>query len=361
MRALFTLLLALATLAALHGVPVVANEILEVLDPPQLPADDAPSPSDLLPPDATGPKATPSNFDCGCYHDCESTWSGYLGALYLHRNRPAALPLVSDDFIGGATLIDASQFDPGTAWGVELALLRRRVFGTDWGVEGKYFGIDSWNAAVGPIDSPNGATVQYFNPVGNTFFPATVSASFESTLRSFELNGRRDFSEWLDLLAGVRYVELIEGGLTVNQDVGPGLNTVVYQTNSSNHLWGFQLGADGRMVDLPRFKLNTFAKAGVYSNSMNSNTEITQTTGPLYSAFGSRSGAAFLGELGLVGLYQLTDRWSLRASYQTLWLSSVALATEQVPVTDPAFGTADVDRSGDLFYHGGFIGLQRDW
>jgi hypothetical protein len=74
-------------------------------------------------------------------------------------------------------------------------------------------------------------------------------------------------------------------------------------------------------------------------------------------ASGNTDKAAFLGEASLAGSYALTCNLSVRGGYQLLWASGVALASDQVPVTDFIFGTG-IDASGDVFYHGAFIGLE---
>jgi hypothetical protein len=51
----------------------------------------------------------------------------------------------------------------------------------------------------------------------------------------------------------------------------------------------------------------------------------------------------------------------MRFGYQALWLEGVALAPDQLPVTDVTVPFALVDTSGDVFFHGGFVGLEAVW
>ena len=69
---------------------------------------------------------------------------------------------------------------------------------------------------------------------------------------------------------------------------------------------------------------------------------------------------AFLGEIGLVGVYQLTDTIALRAGYQLMWLDGVALASEQVQASNFATGTG-ADVHGDVFFHGALLGVEAQW
>lgn len=362
MRILSAALCACLAWAALAVSHAPANEIYEVLEAPAVPEDDAPSPSDrvtlepqvLVDGDCSGPSV--------CDACCGPRWTVHVGALFLHRSDPTPGVLVTDSFApGGNVVLDANQFDFGTAWGIEASVIRHNAFGTAWNVEGRYFGINNWSATVGPIASPGGTVVQYGTPIGNVFFPGTISGDFSSQLQSFELNGRRFVTEWLQVLAGVRHLELDERGLTLLQDIGPGLNLATHQIAATNQLWGFQLGVDGRLARVGRLELSSFAKLGIYGNSMDNAVMVTQNVGPAFASSASDTAAAFVGELGFVAQYQVTERWSVRATYQMLWLDSVALASNQIAVSDPAIGTATVDRGGDLFYQGGFIGAQFNW
>ena len=77
---------------------------------------------------------------------------------------------------------------------------------------------------------------------------------------------------------------------------------------------------------------------------------------PLY-ARGTATPTAFVGEVGLTANYCFTDRLSRRGGYRLLWVDSVALATDQVAVSDFIFGHG-IRASGDAFYHGALVGLQ---
>jgi hypothetical protein len=67
---------------------------------------------------------------------------------------------------------------------------------------------------------------------------------------------------------------------------------------------------------------------------------------------------AFLGEIGLVGVYQLTDTIAIRGGYQLLWLDGV-LASEQVQTTNILTGTGS-DVHGDVFYYA-LVGVEAQW
>jgi hypothetical protein len=269
--------------------------------------------------------------------------------------------LVTDSFApGGTDLLNADDFGFDFEPGYDVSLMRHSVLGTCWDIEGRYFGVDGWDSSVPTITSPNGGVIQFVEPIGNVFFPAEINASYNSELHSAELNARRQVRNWLQFLVGVRYLELNEQSLTITQDIGPGLNLATTDNSAVNRLWGAQLGADALLLQRNRFSVEGIMKAGIFANSASNSTSISQPTGPFFNSAAQTDHTAFVGEVGVTGLYQFTSCLSVRASYQMLWLEGTALASDQISVSDPANGVATVDTGGSLFYHGVFVGLQLD-
>ena len=66
--------------------------------------------------------------------------------------------------------------------------------------------------------------------------------------------------------------------------------------------------------------------------------------------------AAFIGEAGVNGSFQVTRCLSVRAGYQIIWLQDVALASNQIPVTGTPVGgvitPTGIDVNGHVFFHG---------
>jgi hypothetical protein len=153
---------------------------------------------------------------CGC--DCGPLWTVRGDALFMTRSRPRSQAFITDG--ASASLFDASQFDFPTQIGGEVSLVRR--LNRQWSVEADYFNLGSQDATVPTITNVTGAGVAYRDtPVG--IYPVgfltevTSALSYRSQLQSFELNGRKDLSDRLTLLAGFRYFNLNEGGILVTQ------------------------------------------------------------------------------------------------------------------------------------------------
>jgi hypothetical protein len=147
-------------------------------------------------------------------------------------------------------------------------------------------------------------------------------------------------------LMGFRFLEL-------HEDLASAIDGVQFaDANTDNHMYGGQIGANFALIDTCRFGLEGVVKAGVFgnyadltigdSNHGNFNSAIIHTS--------------VFGEIGLTGIYQITNHLAARGGYQAMWLDGVALAGDQynsVTLTDttPYMG-------GTLFYHGASAGLE---
>ena len=69
-------------------------------------------------------------------------------------------------------------------------------------------------------------------------------------------------------------------------------------------------------------------------------------------------GVGFVGDINYSLVRRLNDRWSLRAGYNLIWLSGVALAPNQFDFSfTTTSGTQLVD-GGSVFLHGANLGLE---
>ena len=127
-----------------------------------------------------------------------------------------------------------------------------------------------------------------------------------------------------------------------------------------NHLYGFQIGCDAKLRAPEKlFQIDALAKAGVYGNAVGLTNDYADTVRS-YSASSSSGHVAFVGELGLMASYRLSDHLSARVGYQLLWLDGVAVGPEQISSTDFLSGSAAF-KPGTAFYHGANVGLEFQW
>lgn len=252
-------------------------------------------------------------------------------------------------------MLQAGNYDFGFRGGIDISAIRH--FGSCNSLEVRYFGVDGWTAnQAGAF--PASSRLRTATPITFNGFSG-FSSSYGSALYSTEINWRRQLLPNLAFLAGFRYLELNEDIRT--QVTGPP-GTALYNIDTDNRLYGFQIGVDGRLWSCGRFRLDGLGKAGIYGNAARHSEVIEFPPGiPVFGPVNQRrTQTAFVGEIGLTGIYQLTECLSVRGSYQLMWVNGVALASDQVEVANFSTNTG-IATNGDAFYHGAVVGLEAVW
>ncbi|MCD4727856.1 MAG: hypothetical protein K8R46_09350, partial [Pirellulales bacterium] len=283
---------------------------------------------------------------------CGPRWSFAAEAIALQRSTTRSQSLFRNTG-DTADLLNSKDFNFPVAFGPKVSAIRHGAFGSDFDVEVGYFQFDGFEANA--FVSENSLMVI---DVNNAFLSTDSSARYASALYCGEVNVRWQWFDWLTLSSGFRMVELDEqynarGTGTRN------LRSLSLDVNSFNHLYGYQLGADGEVFNLGgALRINALCKAGVFGNFASQNIHAVETglSDDSLSAVNNR--VSFLGEIGLVATYAITQRLAFRASYQAMWLEGVGLAPEQIDTSNFTAGTAKVNLDGGVFYHGGGLGLE---
>jgi len=168
----------------------------------------------------------------------------------------------------------------------------------------------------------------------------------------------------LDWLAGFRWAGLDESaGLTLSGGGFPGPS--VYDVRSSTNFFGAQLGGRGRM-EWERWAVDGWAKAALAGTAM------SQSAGAIESIFApdppvrsarsaSEGGVGFIGDLTINLAYKLSDTWRVRAGYNFLWLSGVALAPNQFDFAATPTAGSGLNGGAGVFLHGANLGLEASW
>ncbi len=282
----------------------------------------------------------------------ESLWSARPGAVILERDRPNSLVLMQATADPTRNL-NADDFNFGFHGGLDMSILRH--FDGDRAAEVRYVGVDGWSSATTAITN----TTLLMPLIINTQVPVTapnvqrINATYGSDLESIEANWRRPLGDSWTLLAGFRYVELDE---QLRANLVTPVPTFTYDITTQNRMYGFQAGAEAFLYQRGCFSLEGNFKAGIYHNS-GAHTSVLNTTRVSVVAGQRSNRPAFLGELGLTGVFDLTDRLSLRGGYNLMWIESVALASDQIPATNFTTFTG-IDSSGGVFYHGAIVSLE---
>jgi hypothetical protein len=297
--------------------------------------------------------------DCRCDLGCDSgcpNWTVSAGAVFLQREAGGAVFLQTP----GTTF---SAPDVGFQAGARVSLVKHRECGLDY--EFAYMGFGSsagFDFTAGSLNGvqqvPNGSQIEFQTPllIGAD---AILLSGLQSNFNSIEVNVRENVTEYLTLLAGFRWINLNERFsylFTI-----PPLASIVGSTQADNNLLGFQVGADGVLYDMGRFRFDGIAKAGIYGNLAQNQSAIVGIPVPGALAFShDTTDLAFEADARIGGTYFLTDRFAVRGGYQVMWLEGVALAAEQIAVTDWG-NLRGVDTSGSPFYHGAYVEAMLTW
>lgn len=318
---------------------------------------------------------------------CCPQWPNYFvfDALLLQRDNSASnAPIVIGSSVSptpGATLLTAQSMQFPVAGGTRLLYGHRGRNNLGWEVG--YLGVYgmSANAITASPDAESvpgdlGQTVPGWSTadiVGGTYQSALNIAEANVFLYDCCMDSdpcaacpckRRCNCRCTDLLAGFFWAGLDETA-ALGVVCCPGDPASYYTVNTSSNLFGGQLGVRRRR-DWNRWGLEGTAKAGL------AGTNLYQSSGPITSTLSpgavfreptsaSATGVGFLSTLNLTGIYRLTDHWGLRAGYNLIWLSGVALAPSQWDFTDTATSGTSLAGGGSLFLHGVNVGAERRW
>ena len=308
---------------------------------------------------ASGGRADSSSFAEGL-RACEPRWTATSDAIFLTRSAAGGQQLVTDP-LSGDTLLNASDLTFSPAAGPRLSLIRHGASG--WDIELNYFSIQGWGATA---DVPNASFPMGFGYLAiDEAIPLPVTdAAFQyhSRLDSGELNFRHRVHERLTWLAGFRWVELGESYDVTGTE---SIYSTPFQHNvrAFNHLYGAQAGADLTLWKGEKgLRIDALGRAGIFYNAADQDNILTDPAGiGTLSAAAATSHTAFVGEVGLVGSYQVNRHLSVRGGYELMWIDGVALAPNQIAATDFGLGSVGVNASSSVFYHGATAGLQLAW
>ncbi len=139
-----------------------------------------------------------------------------------------------------------------------------------------------------------------------------------------------------------------------------------YLVRTYNDLLGLQVGADLTYRKC-KYTYGVRVKASPCINFASQVSRVVTNaaddpyaTIPLdYRTSHARDVVTFIGEVGFVGTYRLRPNFSLRASYDLMWVTGLALASEQIAFqTDPPDA---IDTYGINFYQGLTLGFEWIW
>ncbi len=290
----------------------------------------------------------------------------------------------------GTPALNSNDLKQGFAPGFRLGAAYHVDTSHDLSVS--FFRISGWNAtqSIGP-DNPRNWLVMR-SPGGffqtQDFADQSMTWDYSTELYNGEINVQKKFSNRLTILAGFRWLQMhenLQGSIPPADRFKPtwkstnpeyNLSEVAqittgtpapeyppfWNTSTTNNLYGFQIGVEGKLLELGRFSLNGLIKVGGYWNHASVSTEVSIAK-VVYNAGASTDHPAFASEAVLQCKYQVTRGIKLKLGYEVLWLAGVALAPGQIqetystssPTTVTALG---VNSGSHVLFHGGTAGLE---
>jgi hypothetical protein len=336
--------------------------------------DSSPSPSDAL----ADPSPSVGCCDLGCCPLCDCPrWTAEADFIILDRIGGTKQTLVAqvpgsvrlDDLHKnlGTPVLTGDDLQQGFAAGPRVDLIRHGDSGYDW--EFSFFQISGWNSqsTISPADPQDWRWLTMRSPdhflQTNQGVGSGMAWAYSSQLYNAELNARWNPSSRVTMLAGFRWVNLGEKLVGALSPPTISWEPPFWNTTTINNLFGFQIGADGKLWERGRFSIGGLVKAGMYDNDAEETTAVSVIAKQLRSGSATANHAAFVGETGLLCKYQVTRALLLRAGYEAIWLEGVALAPGQVqetfvtivPMSAQAMG---VNCNSGAFYHGATAGLE---
>ena len=374
--------------------------------------------SELPPQVAQGIDSTPKSIEIRSFDKSKSAshWTSSVEAIALKRsNNSVNQPLIST-LPGTSTFgqtanaptteaFNSNQFQQGAA--VDPKFTIDYLGDSGYGFELSYFNVLNWNATntVGPTNpgnwyimkAPGFWQTQDFAYQGMTWGTTT-------SLYSAEANAKLKASDSFTFFAGFRWFQLKDNlvgsvtpadqntplwktggcaprgstqeqitqvvlGTTLSQTtqacasgIGIGGYPPFWSTSTRNNLFGFQLGAQGKLFEIGRLSFSGALKAGVFNNRA-TQSDWVSITKTMYSSSATTNQVAYGGE-GILHLkYLITDGLLIKTGYQLLWLDRVALAPGQIPFvysgSNPTSITArGVNAGSNILFQGATVGLQ---
>jgi hypothetical protein len=285
--------------------------------------------------------------------DCGPRWIFSGDVVVLQRSAPRSQRL----FVNRTGSFDTDPINAKNVYfpvefGPKVSAVRRGPDG--WELEVAYFQMDGFAAqAIVPGQSV------LVTDVNSGFAVIDPQYRYTSALYSGELNLRRQWTEWLNLLAGFRMGQLNEHYRAGGMGGGTAPVPVSLNVDTFNYMYGLQLGADAEIYNMGGpLLVNVFCKGGGFTNRASQNNRRIQTGLSDESLGAQHDQLAFLGETGAVVSYAVTRNIAVRASIEAAWLEGVALAPEQIAETNFNTSTARVDTHGGVFYYGGGLGIE---
>ena len=314
---------------------------------------------------------------CGCDYDAYFL----IDFLFFKRNNATSGAVVAETTSGVPELTTRST-NPGTAPGIRLfgGRLRKNGIGWEFGYTG-VFGMFGERTARGSGDlrvpGALGSVVD-----GWTNLDA-VRSTYTSSLNMCEVNiftsrvttkgGPRSPFPWhrvhgtfeheFQWLGGFRWAGFNDVANLHVDASQPINNDGTYSITTNSQMLGPQLGFKTKR------RWNNWSTEG-WVKTMLAGTFLNADSAPIDTLAGGGVpyrpqasardvGVGFIGDMNYSIVRRLNRKWSLRAGYNLIWISGVALAPNQFDFSNT--NTITLAGASNVFLHGANLGLEAQW
>ena len=319
---------------------------------------------------------------CGCDHDT------YLlvDFLFFKRNNATNNATLAED--AGTPVLTTRSTNPGTAPGIRLFGGRLRKNGVGW-----EFGYTGVFGMFGERTVRDPSTLKVPGPLGTQTGWTNLDAirsSYTSSLNMCEINiftsratiksdpnsrfpwrrvhdplGANVTSEYeFQCLGGFRWAGFNDvASLYPDASVPSGNNDGTYSITTNSQMLGPQIGFKTKRR-WSNWSIEGWTKATLAGTFLNADSApiFTQASpGVPYRPQASARdvGVGFIGDMNYSVVRRLNRNWSLRAGYNLIWISGVALAPNQFDFS--LNKSITLANTGNVFLHGANLGFEAQW
>ena len=284
-----------------------------------------------------------SNRCCG---DCPPGWTGRFDYVSFRRERSAMITL------SNAFSLKHFDYEPGG----RVTLFRHIDCLDAWEVT--YVGQFDWfeTRTVNGVGLNSRLSSSSINL--SEFNNATVhSQAYRTRLDNVEFNRRWFGWDVISTMIGARYIKLSER-YSFNS-TGP-IGTGQLGVRTDNDLFGVHIGMDLN-YPIGRFYTTTVMKAGLFVNASEADVRLVNAGSTEIANSDEDLDIAGMLELGFFMGANVTRNLRVRAGYEILWITGVALVPDQIQNPLTVSTGSHVHDSGDTFYHGFSAGAELTW
>ena len=166
----------------------------------------------------------------------------------------------------------------------------------------------------------------------------------------------------VDWIGGFRWANLQDSAVLA---MAPGTAPVPssYTATTSSNLFAGQVGTRGRM-QFEHWGVEGFMKVGIAGTALSQSQSLVDALSPQpfrTPRSADTAGMGMIADMNLSAIYRFNDVWGLRAGYNLMWLTGVALAADQWDFTPSQAGGTGINGSGSIFLSGANLGLEARW